>query len=501
MACKDSPASIFSPLSDCVIEEASARDSISSNHDAFLTVNVPNTTDPSTDLTLDRYLETPVLVIPDRPFRCHFFASELTSERRAYIKAIALSTVCTAFVIISVLSIYWGTLWKLDEHAYKLRGVVIDFDQGDIGQAVLRASQEQTGSPRQITWTIENPSAFKDASSVAQLILDERYWVAIVVQPGSTDNLRKAVASADTTYNGTTAITVYISQARQEQAYSHFISPQLRDVLQAAQLSFRTQNAQSLSHFSNFNLTNVMQIAPQTILNPFDFQVNDLRPFDVPVTTALTAIGLIYVAFAALVSCTHSLQARNQLGLNDKLTLKSLLKVRICSPLICYFWLSFSYALLSVFFHVPFGRFRNAAGFPLCWLMFFLGMSALGLTIEVVTVILTPQYVSYFMIFWIIWNISVCYLPIDVLPGIYGYARMAPFYNISRAARSIILDGKNEQGNSRSFGIEKCRMLKNWNLLVKSSFHINRPSSIQYPGITKPAVKRAVSRRSSTLPP
>ncbi|POW20405.1 hypothetical protein PSHT_03595 [Puccinia striiformis] len=459
MACKDSPASIFSPLSDCVIEEASARDSISSNHDAFLTVNVPNTTDPSTELTLDRYLEHPVL------------------------------------------SIYWGTLWKLDEHAYKLRGVVIDFDQGDIGQAVLRASQEQTGSPRQITWTIENPSAFKDASSVAQLILDERYWVAIVVQPGSTDNLRKAVASADTTYNGTTAITVYISQARQEQAYSHFISPQLRDVLQAAQLSFRTQNAQSLSHFSNFNLTNVMQIAPQTILNPFDFQVNDLRPFDVPVTTALTAIGLIYVAFAALVSCTHSLQARNQLGLNDKLTLKSLLKVRICSPLICYFWLSFSYALLSVFFHVPFGRFRNAAGFPLCWLMFFLGMSALGLTIEVVTVILTPQYVSYFMIFWIIWNISVCYLPIDVLPGIYGYARMAPFYNISRAARSIILDGKNEQGNSRSFGIEKCRMLKNWNILVKSSFRINRPSSIQYPGITKPAVKRVVSRRSSTLPP
>ncbi|WAQ83521.1 hypothetical protein PtA15_3A892 [Puccinia triticina] len=443
MACKDSPASIFSPLSNCVIEEASTRDSIS-NHDGFLTVNAPHTAQPSTELTLDRYLETPTLVIPDRTFRCHFLASELTTERRAYIKAVALSTLWTALVIISVLSIYWGTLWKLDEHAYRLKGVVVDFDQGDIGQAVLRASQERTGSPRQITWTVENPSAFKDVSSVAQLVLDERYWVAIVVQPGSTDNLRKAASSADAAYNGTSAVTVYISQARQEQAYSHFISPQLKDVLQAAQLSFRNRNAQSLSHFSNFNLTNLMQNAPQTILNPFDFQVDNLRPFDVPVTTALTAIGLIYVAFAALVTCTHSLQARTRLGLNNKLTLKSLLKVRICSPLICYFWLSFAYALLSVFFHVPFGRFRSAGGFPLCWLMFFLGMSALGLTIEVVTIILTPQYVSYFMIFWIIWNISVCYLPIDVLPSIYAYAHMAPFYNISRAARSIILDGKNE---------------------------------------------------------
>ncbi|WAR54353.1 hypothetical protein PtB15_3B867 [Puccinia triticina] len=282
MACKDSPASIFSPLSNCVIEEASTRDSIS-NHDGFLTVNAPHTAQPSTELTLDRYLETPTLVIPDRTFRCHFLASELTTERRAYIKAVALSTLWTALVIISVLSIYWGTLWKLDEHAYRLKGVVVDFDQGDIGQAVLRASQERTGSPRQITWTVENPSAFKDVSSVAQLVLDERYWVAIVVQPGSTDNLRKAASSADAAYNGTSAVTVYISQARQEQAYSHFISPQLKDVLQAAQLSFRNRNAQSLSHFSNFNLTNLMQNAPQTILNPFDFQVDNLRPFDVPV--------------------------------------------------------------------------------------------------------------------------------------------------------------------------------------------------------------------------
>jgi hypothetical protein len=71
-------------------------------------------------------------------------------------------------------------LWKLDERAYKLRGVVVDFDQGDVGQAVQRASQGLTGSSRQITWTVENPSAFKDPSSVAQLVLDERYWVAIV---------------------------------------------------------------------------------------------------------------------------------------------------------------------------------------------------------------------------------------------------------------------------------------------------------------------------------
>ncbi|PLW05879.1 hypothetical protein PCANC_21115 [Puccinia coronata f. sp. avenae] len=443
MACKDSPPSDFSPLSDCVIEEASTRDSIS-NHDGFLDEKAPNTSQPSKDLTMDRYLETPTIVIPDPTFRCDFFASELQSERRAYIRAVALSTLGTALVIISVLSIYWGTLWKLDERAYKLRGVVVDFDQGDVGQAVQRASQGLTGSSRQITWTVENPSAFKDPSSVAQLVLDERYWVAIVVQPGCTDNLRKAISSVDSNYNGTAAVSVYISQGRQEQAYSLFLSPQLREVLQAAQLSFRNQNAQSLSH-SNFNLTNVMQNAPQTILDPFDFQVIDLRPFDVPVTTALTAIGLIYVAFAALVACTHSLQARKQLGLNDKLTLTSLLKVRICSPLIAYFWLSFSYALLSVFFHVPFGRFRGAGGFPLCWIMFFLGMSALGLTIEVVTVILTPQYVSYFMIFWIIWNISVCYLPIDVLPSIYAYAHMAPFYNIGRAARNIILDGKNER--------------------------------------------------------
>lgn len=179
IACKDSPASIFTPLSECVIEEASTRDSIS-NHEGYLHSKPSNKAQPSNDLTLDRYLETPTLVIPDSSFRCHFFASELTSERRAYMKAIALSTIGTALIIIGVLSIYWGTLWKLNEHAYKLRGIVVDFDQGDIGQAILRASQERTGSPEQITWTVQSPSVFQDPPSVAQLILDEQYWVAIV---------------------------------------------------------------------------------------------------------------------------------------------------------------------------------------------------------------------------------------------------------------------------------------------------------------------------------
>lgn len=67
-----------------------------------------------------------------------------------------------------------------------------------------------------------------------------------------------------------------------------------------------------------------------------------------------------------------------------------------------------------------------------------------GLTIEAVTVHLSAPSTSYFMIFWIICNISVCSLPIEILPSFYKYAYISPFYNVNRAARTIILDGKND---------------------------------------------------------
>jgi hypothetical protein len=78
-------------------------------------------------------------------------------------------------------------------------------------------------------------------------------------------------------------------------------------------------------------------------------------------------------------------------------------------------------------------------------------MLALGFAIEAVLTLLTVRGIPLFIILWIITNVSTCFLPIEMLPGIFKYGYAWPFFNISQAARSIIFGVKNELG--LNFGV------------------------------------------------
>jgi Protein of unknown function (DUF3533) len=87
-----------------------------------------------------------------------------------------------------------------------------------------------------------------------------------------------------------------------------------------------------------------------------------------------------------------------------------------------------------------------------------------GLALESLITLLTPRFLPFFMILWIISafpasflppfshthqqhkptaNVSVCLLPIPVLPRIFHYGYAMPFYGVSRAVRTIVFGTKN----------------------------------------------------------
>jgi hypothetical protein len=61
--------------------------------------------------------------------------------------------------------------------------------------------------------------------------------------------------------------------------------------------------------------------------------------------------------------------------------------------------------------------------------------------------LLTTRFVPFFLIIFIITNVSVSVYPLAVLPHIYRYGYAFPFYNISRAVRSIVFRTKNDGGH------------------------------------------------------
>ena len=118
------------------------------------------------------------------------------------------------------------------------------------------------------------------------------------------------------------------------------------------------------------------------------------------------------------------------------------------------------YSLLSKAFQVPFDRKYGDAGFVLFWMINFVGMLCLGLSLEAMITLLTIRFMPFFMILWIIStlillilsgslltiataNVSVCFMPIEVLPKFYHYGYAMPFYNVSHTVRSIVFGSKN----------------------------------------------------------
>jgi hypothetical protein len=72
-----------------------------------------------------------------------------------------------------------------------------------------------------------------------------------------------------------------------------------------AMSAFALQNAMMLGSEAGA----VLATAPTTILSPMNYTMNNVRPFDIQVTTAVDFVGLIYLlilAFIAAVCLSHS---------------------------------------------------------------------------------------------------------------------------------------------------------------------------------------------------
>jgi hypothetical protein len=89
--------------------------------------------------------------------------------------------------------------------------------------------------------------------------------------------------------------------------------------------------------------------------------------------------------------------------------------------LLGYFWLSLHYSLVSLAFLVIFTRKYGTGGFPLYWMFNWVTMSTLGLVMETVFLWLGPFF-PFFLVFWVILNVTPVFLDIGDMAPFYRYA-------------------------------------------------------------------------------
>ncbi|KDR75895.1 hypothetical protein GALMADRAFT_226550 [Galerina marginata CBS 339.88] len=382
------------------------------------------------------------------PYSVQFLGegSEVAEARRIYIKILLQRTCIIVGAIFGIFSIYWGALWKIP--ARSLQGWIVDFDGAEIGQFVTEALSNDKVFSHVIDWRVQRATDFPNGpGDVAAALLDEQCWVAVTINPRSTLSLNVSLTGNASAFNTSSAITAYGQEARNENAFRTLLRPTITTLLDQITHDYAVKIMTDIIHSNN----SISSISPDILTRPIYFTLQNIRPFDTPVATAVTFIGLIYLLILSFIVVNAGILARAVSGIERQLTTASLIRVRIISPIMVYLVLSLAYTLLTLFFKLPFERYFGHAGFVLFWMLSWFGMTAAGLALESMMTLLTIKYIQVFLILWIIGNVSVCLWPIDALPVLYNYGHAAPFYQISRGVRSIVFGTKNELG--LNFGI------------------------------------------------
>ncbi|KAH8924979.1 hypothetical protein BT69DRAFT_1349077 [Atractiella rhizophila] len=350
-------------------------------------------------------------VVPQQPalkkFTHNFFDPEVAHLRKIYLSTLAKITVAITLLIWTALPIYWGSQDHTTEHKghyEKLDVVIADYDNNSlISQIVFQTFAAVCGGPQ----------------GLAAGVVEHDAWAAVVINPGAYASLQNALNGSNTTYEASSALTFYGVEASNNMVYGPILSAVQKPLTQAC-VTFAAQTVRA----SAANAAT----SPQLLVQPIFYAINNLRPYDISIATALLLVGLILLLILAFIFTMMNYGIR-----------------QVIAPYLnLLFWVS----LVSYAFQVPFDRKFGDSGFLVFWAVNYCSMLALGLATEAMITLTTPHFIAFFLIFWIVSNVSVAGVPPELQYHLYHYGFAMPFYNASNAIRTILFSTKNQVGQN-----------------------------------------------------
>lgn len=97
-----------------------------------------------------------------------------------------------------------------------------------------------------------------------------------------------------------------------------------------------------LTQLPNSTVLSLLSSSPQALTKPIGYSLVNLAPFNQPVGSAITFVGLIYLLILSFFIVMVGLWAREASGLETSLATTSLIRLRLISVFLAYFVLSFS---------------------------------------------------------------------------------------------------------------------------------------------------------------
>lgn len=397
---------------------------------------------------------------PGPPPRYSFFAPENKAMRSKLVKMYVVIIVAFWVFVLSVWPIYWGSMYQRDSRLINLHYLVaLEEDRtAPISQALAIAT---ASDEMQISASWDFQSNLSEAE-VKKLIHDQKYWAAIYVTGNDVSaNLTNAFQSAQN-INTTNYVRSFYETGRDPTAMEAFVEPVLFSFASYFQEALQTQIYPSIiqnltsEQFANLQDTNVLTSYPI-------IQYTDGIPVQ-PVTNGPLQVGLIYIIIITFFEVMWMTQLYGSVA-KSALTVHYIIFRMLLSQL-NYLFISLAFTCLNAAFQISMNT-TWSGGFGVFWMVSYLTMAAVGGANQNVALILFavfPPLMGFWMLFFVMINISATFAPIPLCPEFYRFTYAMPIKNAYELMK-VVLFNTSHKDVGRCFGILVAWIVAN-NLLL-----------------------------------
>lgn len=379
--------------------------------------------------------------------------------------------VIMAVLLLGIFSVYWGSMFDRNSRLRNLKMLlVVDDDVAINGVSVGDSITEFIGTPfarNYGEWSVHNYSSYSDIAlknnntiqeQVDEDIHHQRYWSSIYVRKNATGNFYQALQLGNSSYStlNNTVLVIY-ETGRDFINMNTYVTPNIIKI-QEEWLSTMLQGlvASLVESLSTEEKSNIFSNADnlKLVTTPLNFEFIDRIPFTDPVLVAPSQVGLIYMIIITFVGVGF-FQGVHQKVYLQGLKFHHFIMYRLFASMISYFWLSLMYSLVTLAMQVDFTKAFGRSGFLVYWMTSYMTMWIVGSVNEVMAmwfVLYYPPLMGFWLLFWVIINISPTFTPLALSPKVFRYGYALPLHNSYEISKVIFFNTfKGQLG--RNYGI------------------------------------------------
>ncbi|KAF2147624.1 hypothetical protein K461DRAFT_283507 [Myriangium duriaei CBS 260.36] len=334
-------------------------------------------------------------------------------------------------LFLSCMSYLYGSIYKMGSKFHNFKVLHVDYDGGVISQSLDHAYSRLEGAAFP-TFVQQPKEMYPTMDHVIDAIKDSKYWAAFVVSPNASNLLAAALqgGTGDQPYNPDTALQYVWNEVKYPPFSDQVFEANFERLTAATRLAYNALNGSAA--LSLLNKENPASL--QVLLNPIGSSgtniMTTIQPTKLFYNTVSFVMPILQQFFFLLVLN----------GISNELQLYSSLPLKISGLL--RIGLGITYAFLGSLgmagYIFAFDETWNVTGhqFAQTWMVLWLLMHSHFVIIDSFTAVLPLPALPFFLLIWIILNITSSISPFEVNPGFYKWGICLPTHQ----AYSLLLD-------------------------------------------------------------